>query len=156
MSKLTKEEFYTKLEELYQKGLKDDSIFNEGIGELIDNVNSEYISGHLSAIYGVTSWDNGIVDVYEEFIKSKNWLIWDEKKDGTIEFDMYDGDCKVTVDVTSEQKDKIANRIIEYCKKYKCISGEKLHQNDDCIIYAPGVLSDIIDDILEFKEEWKK
>lgn len=70
------------------------------------------------------------------------------------EFILYDGDLKVQIEITEEKKNAIVDRILEYCKKHDCISGETLHQDDDCIIYAPDVLSDIIDNILQPKEEW--
>lgn len=70
---------------------------------------------------------------------------------GKIEFDIYDGNVKVSVDITEEKKQLIVDRILQYCKDENCVSGEKLHQNDDCIINAPDVLSDIIDNILKFE-----
>tara|TARA_R110000782_G_scaffold266006_1_gene360170 strand:- start:371 stop:592 length:222 start_codon:yes stop_codon:yes gene_type:complete len=72
-----------------------------------------------------------------------------------MEWTMYDGDVKVTLEVTQEKKDAILERIIEYCKENECTSGESLHQNDNCLIDAPNVLSDIIDDILDFKTEYQ-
>lgn len=60
----------------------------------------------------------------------------------------------VKVEITEEKKDAIIERILQYCKENKCTSGEKLHQDDDCIIDAPCVLSDIIDDILKFEIEY--
>jgi len=71
-----------------------------------------------------------------------------------VEFDLYDGDMKVKIEITEEKKNAIVARILDYIKTYNCTSGEKLHQDDDCIMYAPEVLSDIIDDILNIEKEW--
>jgi len=69
------------------------------------------------------------------------------------ELKIYDGDVTVTYEDTPEVRDKVFERVLEYVKKYNASSGESIHQDDDCIIYAPVVLSDIVDDILEM--EWK-
>lgn len=71
------------------------------------------------------------------------------------EFTIYDGDLKVKVNITDEKKDKIVERILQYCKENNCVEGETLHQSDDCLLEAPGVLSDIIDDIMEFETNWE-
>jgi len=56
---------------------------------------------------------------------------------------------KITYKVSDEIKEKIIDRIIEYCQETGCYSGESLHQCDDGIMEAPSVMSDIIDDIIE-------
>lgn len=71
-----------------------------------------------------------------------------------IEFTIYDGDLEVKVEITEEKKNAIIERLLTYCKRHECISGEVLHQSDNCIIDAPIVLSDIIDDILKFETKW--
>lgn len=70
-----------------------------------------------------------------------------------IEFNIYNGDCKVTAELTNEKKDQIIGLIIEWCKKYDCISDEQLYQNDTCNIEAPNLLSDVIN-LIDFKTEW--
>jgi hypothetical protein len=40
-------------------------------------------------------------------------------------------------------------------KEHQCISGEQLQQSDVCILLAPDVLSDIIDDIIKPETKWK-
>lgn len=72
-----------------------------------------------------------------------------------IKFQIYDGDVEVSVDITEEKKNLIVERILQYCKDENCISGETLHQNDNCIINAPVVLSDIIDNILKFETRYE-
>jgi len=57
----------------------------------------------------------------------------------------------ITYDISDEQKDKIVNRLIAYYSTHLYF-GEGIHQDDDSIIDAPSVLSDICDDIIEFKE----
>ncbi len=60
-------------------------------------------------------------------------------------------DSVITYEITDEQKDKIVKRLIKYYSKH-CHFGEGIHQDDDSIIEAPSVLSDICDDIIKFKE----
>jgi hypothetical protein len=67
------------------------------------------------------------------------------------EFKIYDGDVIVNVEITEEKKDKVFNEILKWCEKYNCVNGEKLHQNDNCIIESPSLISDIIDNIMDFK-----
>lgn len=73
-----------------------------------------------------------------------------------INFKIYDDEVNVSVEITEEKKQLIVDRILQYCKEYNCVSGETLHQNDNCIIYAPVVLSDIIDDILKFDVSYEQ
>lgn len=71
-----------------------------------------------------------------------------------MKFKGYDGDGEITINITDEKKDLILERIIKYCKEHDCYCGETLHQSDDCLIYAPDVLSDIIDNILKPEVKW--
>lgn len=59
-------------------------------------------------------------------------------------------DSIITYDITEEQKDRIVARLIEYYSTHLHF-GEGIHQDDDAIIEAPSVLSDICDNIIEFK-----
>lgn len=52
---------------------------------------------------------------------------------------------------TPEVRQKIMDRILAYVRKYGATAGEVIHQDDNCIIYAPEVLSDIVDNILKVK-----
>ena len=67
---------------------------------------------------------------------------------------VYGGDANIHFDISEEKKNKIVDRILEYCIKNECFDGETLHQSDNCLIDAPSVLSNIIDDIIDFKIEW--
>jgi len=71
------------------------------------------------------------------------------------EFNIYNGDCKVIVEITEEKKNAVIDSILKWCEQYNCNCGETLHQSDDCLIEAPSCLSDIIDNILEFRTECK-
>jgi len=51
---------------------------------------------------------------------------------------------------TQEKKDKAIEKLTEYFSKYGI--GEAIMQNDNAIIEAPEVLSDIADDILIYRE----
>ena len=61
-------------------------------------------------------------------------------------------DYKVSFEITDQQKDKIIQRLLIYYGKY-CHFGEGIMQDDDSTLYAPEVLADICDDIIEFKEK---
>lgn len=73
----------------------------------------------------------------------------------TYNFTIYDGDLKVEAEITDEKKDAIVDRIMEFCEQHNCICGESGMQNDDFQIYAPVLISGILDDIIRFKTEWK-
>jgi hypothetical protein len=59
---------------------------------------------------------------------------------------------EISYDITDEQKDRIVERLLEYYSTY-CYFGEAIHQDDDSIIEAPTVLSDICDNIINFEVE---
>ena len=54
--------------------------------------------------------------------------------------------------ITDEQKDKIISRLLEYYTEHGYI-GEVIQQDDDALLMAPYVLSDICDNFIEFTEE---
>lgn len=68
------------------------------------------------------------------------------------EFEIYDGCVKVSVDITDNKKDDVINAILKWCENHNCSDGETLHQNDNCIINSPYLISHIIDNILKFEE----
>ena len=53
--------------------------------------------------------------------------------------------------ISDEQQAKIVARLMEYYSSHHHF-GEGIHQDDDSIMEAPSVLSDICDNIIEFKE----
>lgn len=65
------------------------------------------------------------------------------------EINIYDD--KVLINDSQDEKELIFERIVKYMEDNNCFSGESLHQDDECLISAPDVLSDIIDDILKPK-----
>jgi len=71
-----------------------------------------------------------------------------------MEFRIYHGDVLVNIEETEEKKQQLFDRLIKYVKDFDCINGETVHQRDECVINAPEVLSDMIDNILEPKTEW--
>lgn len=66
-------------------------------------------------------------------------------------FSYFGEEDAVEVVYSEDTMKKVMYEIFNYMEKYNCYSGEKLHQDDDCIIYAPEVLSEIIDNILKPK-----
>jgi len=68
------------------------------------------------------------------------------------EFEIYDGCIKVSTDITDKKKDDVINAILNWCEEHNCSNGETLHQNDNCIIDSPDLISHIIDNILKFEE----
>jgi hypothetical protein len=61
------------------------------------------------------------------------------------------GDTKVSYNITDEMKDKIIARLLKYYQEH-LHTGEGISQDDDSIIEAPSVMSDIADDIIKFEE----
>ena len=59
--------------------------------------------------------------------------------------------CYVEYEDSQEVRDKVFERVMKYFKENNAYIGEVIHQDDDCIIEAPSVLSDIADDIMCFK-----
>lgn len=57
----------------------------------------------------------------------------------------------IQIHISKDQQKQIISRIVQYIVDNNCVSGEKLHQDDECIIYAPDCLSDIIDNYITFK-----
>lgn len=65
-------------------------------------------------------------------------------------FNPYGDGSRVCYEITDEQKDEIVMRLLQYYKDYSCF-GEAIHQDDDSIMEAPSVLSDICDNIIKFE-----
>jgi hypothetical protein len=68
----------------------------------------------------------------------------------TIKGEFADEDRIISYEITEEQQHRIIARLIDYYSNY-LYTGEGFCQNDDSIIEAPCVLSDICDKIIEFK-----
>lgn len=66
----------------------------------------------------------------------------------------HEGDLEVTYNETDELKDEVFQKLIDFFKKYNAFSGDSIMQNDDPLIYASELLSDICDDLICFKENW--
>jgi len=66
------------------------------------------------------------------------------------EFTKYNGEITVRYNITDAMKDKIIARLLKYYQKHHH-DGEGIHQDDDSIIEAPSVMSDIADDIIKFE-----
>jgi len=62
---------------------------------------------------------------------------------------------RVTFNDDEATKQAIFDRVLAYYVKHENFSGEGIHQSDNSIIDAPCVMSEIADDILKFKVEWK-
>ena len=56
---------------------------------------------------------------------------------------------KYSVNISEIEAEKIINSILKWMENHNCSCGESLHQNDDCLIEAPSLVSDIIDNILK-------
>lgn len=71
------------------------------------------------------------------------------------QFEIYNGDCKVTYDDSEVNNALVVEKIIEFCKTYNISCGESAVQSDDPQIEAVHLLAEIIDDVLNFETEWK-
>ena len=70
------------------------------------------------------------------------------------EFTACDSELHVSFEDTRELRDDVFNKLMEYFKSNECFTGETLQQSDDCIIEAPEMLSDIVDNLIKFKTKW--
>lgn len=52
-------------------------------------------------------------------------------------------------------KNLVFERVMKFFKENEAFCGEQIMQSDRTLIDAPNVLSDIADDIIKFKVEWK-
>lgn len=66
-------------------------------------------------------------------------------------FEYYREKDAYSVIYNEDSMQKVMDIIFKYMQDNNCFHGESLHQDDDCIIYAPNVLSEIIDDVLKPK-----
>lgn len=69
------------------------------------------------------------------------------------EFQTNRGTTTVKYKTSESVNQKVVDKIIRWCEKYNQSSGEDLHQSDEGNIYAPELIADIIDEILEFETE---
>lgn len=60
-------------------------------------------------------------------------------------------DTTVSFTETEELKQQIFEKVIKWIEEHKAYHGESIHQNDDCLIDAPDLISDIVDNCFEFK-----
>jgi hypothetical protein len=68
--------------------------------------------------------------------------------------EMYGGDMVATFDDTQELRNEVFESIVRWIGRHNASSGESM-QNDDFVLEAPELLCDIIDDLFQFKTEWK-
>jgi hypothetical protein len=73
-----------------------------------------------------------------------------------MELKLYGGNLTANVEITKKKKDLIVKKILEFCESHNCTSGEHLQQNDECLLDAPDLLSDIIDNVLKFETTWEE
>ena len=62
--------------------------------------------------------------------------------------EIYNGDCIVTINDDQATKEKVFERLVDYCRKTHCFSGEGLYQSDDPQIQGLELLSDLMDEVL--------
>ena len=62
-------------------------------------------------------------------------------------------DFTVTWEETSEMKEAVYKKVIQWIEEHHAFAGEVLCQSDECIIDAPNLLAEIVDDIIKFN--WK-
>ena len=52
---------------------------------------------------------------------------------------------------TQAKKDKVCKRLEEWIIKHFAVAGEIICQSDDCLISAPDMLADLVDDVIKPK-----
>ena len=55
----------------------------------------------------------------------------------------------LVINWTQEKKDAVCEMLDKWLKKHRAHAGEMIMQDDDCQIYAPVLLSDLVDDIIK-------
>ena len=55
-----------------------------------------------------------------------------------------------------ETKNKVFQKLLDWYFEMEAFSGESICQSDTPTIDAPSLLSDIADDIIQFKTTWKE
>jgi len=56
---------------------------------------------------------------------------------------------------SDEVKDKVFQRVIQFCIEHDSFIGESIAQSDNPSIDAAPTLCEIVDDIIQFDVEWK-
>ncbi len=60
--------------------------------------------------------------------------------------------CIYEINYSPEVAQQVLDKVIKWMENHTAsTSGEGIHQDDDCIIDAPELISDIVDDILKPK-----
>lgn len=66
-------------------------------------------------------------------------------------FKIYNGETEVKYQVSEANSAQVVEAIIKWCEKYNVWGAEKIHQDDNCLIEAPSLISHIVEDILKFE-----
>lgn len=53
------------------------------------------------------------------------------------------------IEWTDEKRKAVCDEIEKWINKYGAGAGEVIMQSDNCLIYAPELLSDLVDDIIK-------
>ena len=57
---------------------------------------------------------------------------------------------------TEEKKEAVIKALENWIIKHRAVAGEVIMQSDDCIIYAPELISDIVDDIIKPEYDYEE
>ena len=55
----------------------------------------------------------------------------------------------MNIERTPEKDKEIVDKLVKWFEEHNCYDGETLCQDDDCIIDAPNLLADILDEYFE-------
>lgn len=61
---------------------------------------------------------------------------------------------KINIHWTDEKLEKVKTYLDNWIKKHEAFAGEVIMQNDDCLIYAPELIAEIVDDVLKPEIEY--
>lgn len=56
---------------------------------------------------------------------------------------------EITINWTDEKKQAVIEKIDAWIRKHDATAGEVIMQSDECIISAPEILSELVDDIIQ-------
>lgn len=57
---------------------------------------------------------------------------------------------------TDEKKEAVIKALEKWIIKHRAVAGEVIMQNDDCLIEAPDLISDIVDDIIKPEYDYEE
>lgn len=72
-----------------------------------------------------------------------------------MEIEIKRKDLIIIYEDTEKKRDLVFEKLLNWYIEKDCLLGEVLQQSDDCLLDAPNILSDILDNIIKFEYKYK-